>query len=262
MSIQILKLVRARALEDLSECVPKGRYKGLSPELKGAFGISAYLAYQIQEAEIDSMVGIEVLGTGGPGEHLTDKQRLAAEILLHLGFYRTIVLARQADFGPQYAGWDKKPPQEHLAQLRRAVPPNYLQHLGFAAIGDDDLAIVDERGDSDQGGGIGDDPRTPKPLTTADIAFSFSGLRGKTEEEWKKLLGKKRDWTEQCVVQAGTRGIGGAPKLWNPVLVGNALVDSGKVQARSVRGRFQSQPLLKPWLEEWKTHEAAHFDTS
>lgn len=100
------------------------------------------------------------------------------------------------------------------------------------------------------------DKAGPLPLTTGDIAFCFAGLRCTTEEEWKTLIGKGRDWLERCLVQPGTRGRGGAPKLWNPVFIGAALVRDGHVKPNSVRAKFQTQPLLKPWLDEWKTYEA------
>lgn len=101
----------------------------------------------------------------------------------------------------------------------------------------------------------------PPPLTTGDIAHSFAGLHWKTEEEWKTVLGKGRRWVERCAVSSGTRGRGGAPKLWNPVYLGSALVKRNHVQIRSVRAKFQTVPVLKPWLEAWEAHAAANFDT-
>lgn len=101
----------------------------------------------------------------------------------------------------------------------------------------------------------------PSPLTTGDIAFCFAGLRDNTEKEWKDLIGKGRDWLERCLVQPGTRGRGGAPKLWNPVCIGAALVRDGHEKPNSVRAKFQTVHLLQPWLEAWKTYEADNFDT-
>ena len=101
----------------------------------------------------------------------------------------------------------------------------------------------------------------PAPLTTAEMAFCFAGLRRNTEEEWKILIGKGRGWIEKCLVQPGTRGRGGAPKLWNPVLIGAALVRDGHAKPNNVRAKFQTVNLLKPWLESWKTYEADNFDT-
>lgn len=105
------------------------------------------------------------------------------------------------------------------------------------------------------------EPAGPPPLTTGDIAFCFDGLRWKTEEKWKAALGKGRDWIEACVaVPAGGRGRGAAPKLWNPVLLAAALVRDGHVKANSMRARFQTEPLLMPWLDAWKTYEADYLD--
>jgi hypothetical protein len=105
------------------------------------------------------------------------------------------------------------------------------------------------------------DEAGPSPLTTADIAFCFAGLRGNTEEEWKILIGKGRGWIEKCLVQPGTRGRGGARKLWNPVFIGAALVHNGHAKPNNVRAKFQTINLLKPWLESWKTYEADNFAT-
>jgi hypothetical protein len=100
----------------------------------------------------------------------------------------------------------------------------------------------------------------PLSLTTGDIAFCFAGLRWKTQDEWKKLLGNNdRKWLHACVVTPGMRG--GNPKLWDPVCIGAAIVGQGYASARSVRARFQREPLLKPWEEDWKTYEADNFST-
>ena len=113
--------------------------------------------------------------------------------------------------------------------------------------------------------GASDGPDTdkvgPLPLTTGHIAFCFAGLRCKTEKDWKDLIGKGRVWLERCLVQPGTRGRGGARKLWNPVFIGATLVRDGYAKPNSVRARFQTVQLLQPWLEAWKTYEADNFDT-
>lgn len=94
-------------------------------------------------------------------------------------------------------------------------------------------------------------------LTTGDMAFAFDGLRY-TEAQWKKPLGNKPKWLQACVVAAGRRGV--TETRWNPVLIGGALVNDGYAQARSVRARFQTHDLLKPWLDAWKTYEADYLD--
>ena len=97
----------------------------------------------------------------------------------------------------------------------------------------------------------------PEPLTTGNIAFCFSGLRW-DEARWKKPLGDKPKWLQACIVTPARRGI--SETRWNPVSIGAALVQREHVKARNVRAKFQTQPLLKPWCEAWKTYEADNFD--
>lgn len=105
----------------------------------------------------------------------------------------------------------------------------------------------------------GTDEAAPLPLTTCEIAFCFAGLRWKTEKEWKKPLGYPPKWLKSCVAIPGRRG--GLETRWDPVRIGAALVHAGHAPAKSVRARFQTKPLLKPWLEAWKTYEAENLDT-
>jgi hypothetical protein len=97
----------------------------------------------------------------------------------------------------------------------------------------------------------------PTPLTTGDIAFAFAGLRW-GESEWKKPLGDKPKWLVSCVMIPGQQGV--SETRWNPVLIGAALVQQGHASARSVRAKFQTVPLLMPWLDPWKTYEANYCD--
>lgn len=96
----------------------------------------------------------------------------------------------------------------------------------------------------------------PMPLTTGDIAFCFSGLRW-NEQEWKKPLGDKPKWLQFCQATPGQRGV--SATRWNPVYIAGALVRKGHITARRARACFQTQPLLAPWLEAWKTYEADNF---
>lgn len=98
----------------------------------------------------------------------------------------------------------------------------------------------------------------PPPLTTGDIASAFDGLRW-SEAQWKKPLGDKPKWLAACVAIPGRRG--SFETRWNPVHIGGALISQGHVQSRSVRAKFQTNPLLQLWLETWKTYEADNFDT-
>ncbi len=104
-----------------------------------------------------------------------------------------------------------------------------------------------------------DDVAAPLPLTTGDVAFCFDGLRY-SEAKWKKPLGDKPKWLAACVAIPGRRGV--SETRWNPVLIGAALVHAGHAPARSVRARFQSRPMLIPWLDAWKTYEADHIDSA
>lgn len=103
-------------------------------------------------------------------------------------------------------------------------------------------------------GGVEPAKAVPLPLTTGDIAFCFAGLRWKTETEWKKPLGDKPKWLAACIVIPAVRGV--SETRWSPVCIGAALVRDGHAKPNSVRAKFQTQPLLKPWLNEWKTYEA------
>lgn len=96
------------------------------------------------------------------------------------------------------------------------------------------------------------------PLTTGNIAFCFADLRW-SEQQWKKPLGDKRKWLKACIAIPGVQGV--SQTHWNPVLIGAALVYAGHAKLNSVRARFQTQPLLTPWLDEWKTYEDDHFST-
>ena len=97
----------------------------------------------------------------------------------------------------------------------------------------------------------------PAPLTTSDIAFCFDGLHW-DEARWKKPLGDKPKWLQACIAIPARRGV--SETRWNPVLIGAALVHGERVGVRSVRGKFQTQPLLAEWLDAWKTYEADNFD--
>jgi hypothetical protein len=98
----------------------------------------------------------------------------------------------------------------------------------------------------------------PPPLTTGDIASAFDGLHW-SQDQWGKPLGDKPKWLAACVSIPGRRG--SIETRWNPVCIGGTLITQGHVQARSMRARFQTNQLLRPWLDEWKTYEADYLDT-
>lgn len=98
----------------------------------------------------------------------------------------------------------------------------------------------------------------PMPLTTGHIAFCFDGLRW-TEAQWKKPLGDRPNWLKSCVQSPGKQGV--RETLWNPVCIGAALVNRGHVPVNRVRAKFQTNHLLKPWLDAWRTYEFDHLET-
>lgn len=108
-------------------------------------------------------------------------------------------------------------------------------------------------------GGMEPDKAGPVPLTTGEIAFCFAGLHWRTESQWKKPLGNKPKWLAACIAIPGARGVN--QTRWNPVFIGAALVRDGHAKPNSVRAKFQTIDLLKPWLEAWNTYEADNLAT-
>lgn len=102
------------------------------------------------------------------------------------------------------------------------------------------------------------DKAGPVPVTTRAMADSFAGLHWNAEE-WIKKLGDKPVWVDNCI--AVRRGRGEGMRQWNPVQIGAYLVRMEHANANSVRARFQTQPALIPWLDEWKTYEADNHST-
>lgn len=115
-------------------------------------------------------------------------------------------------------------------------------------------------GDADQAAlpSISSSINSPTPLTTSDVAHSFSGLHWPSEDAWKKPLGDQPKWLRGCIAIPGSRGR--SETRWNPVLIGGALVHGGHARVNSVRAKFQTMPQLQPWLETWKAYEADNFD--
>ena len=107
-------------------------------------------------------------------------------------------------------------------------------------------------------------PSGPALLSTPILAGAFSGLNGWSDAAWKKYLGNRPKWLG-APTAPGARGV--SPAMWNPVRVAAALVQwtcKGDKKAqdrlgRSVRAKFQTNPLLHPWLEAWKDYEAEYL---
>ena len=98
----------------------------------------------------------------------------------------------------------------------------------------------------------------PLPLSTSDIAHSFADLRW-SEPKWRKPLGDKPKWLQACVAIPGQRGV--SETRWNPVRIAAALVLEGHATAKTVRARFQTKHMLKPWLEAWQAYEAEYINS-
>lgn len=105
-----------------------------------------------------------------------------------------------------------------------------------------------------------DPPKTATSLpglSTRDIAYCFAGLRWETEEQWKKPLGDQPKWLAVCITMRGQRGV--IETHWDPVLLGAALARDKGIKVKTVRARFQTNHLLKPYLSAWNEYEDEYF---
>lgn len=136
--------------------------------------------------------------------------------------------------------------QENFQLQQEASIPEEFVELIFDAFPDPDLPA--QATNASQG---------PHPITTSEIAQSFEGLKWLTTEKWKKPLSDKPKWLEACVATPGRQGT--SQTLWNPVLIGAALIHRKAANANQVRGRFQTRPSLQPWLEAWNDYEDDNF---
>lgn len=140
----------------------------------------------------------------------------------------------------------------------RQLAVRYNPELGINPVTPPDIEPVQPEKNSAPGADLSKSASDgPAPLTTGDIAHCFDKLRW-SESEWRKPLGDKPKWLSECVAVPGQRGV--SETRWNPVLIGAALVQQGHVQSRSVRSKFQTVDLLKPWLDAWNTYEADNID--
>ena len=106
-------------------------------------------------------------------------------------------------------------------------------------------------------GGVEPAKAGPQPLITTEIAICFAHPLWKTEKEWKKTLGDKPKWLKGCIAIPGVQGK--SQTRWNPVYIGAALVLKKYAKPHHIRARFQTQQLLKQWLDEWDTYVADNF---
>lgn len=174
--------------------------------------------------------------------------RTAVEILPASTFvyWEALWRTHEALFLPSREEIYESPPEEHgnyelqpIANIPKALVE--LVFEGFRLSQTEDRDLMNPVQDQ------------PTPLTTSDIAYSFADLKW-SEAGWKKPLGDKPKWLRGCVAIPGSRGV--SETHWNPVLIGAALIRDGHVRQNSVRAKFQTIPLLQPWLESWRTYEA------
>ncbi len=152
------------------------------------------------------------------------------------------------------------PDREDIAKLSQAEQENY--ELQPTAHIPDELVemVLDGFKNVDTSDRVQRSENRPLPIATSDIAHSFAGLGWDSAEKWMKPLGDKSKWLAACIAIPGSRG--GNETRWYPVLVGAALIRRGMANVNHVRGRFQSNPQLKPWLDAWNDYEADNFPSN
>lgn len=135
--------------------------------------------------------------------------------------------------------------------LRVDVAREYLNSIGFELV----EVAIDEYLKAN-----GSEPLTPQneevitrqsPIPTGHVAHAFARLNGWDEDKWKTHLGSPPKWLQSCIAIPAHKP---SPAHWDPVKIGLALVRK-KVPAKSVRARFQTVHMLKPWLERWDEAE-------
>ena len=152
------------------------------------------------------------------------------------------------------------PDRVDIAKLSLAEQENY--QLQPTALIPDELVemVLDGFINVDSSDRVQNSQDGPLPIATSDIAHSFAGLGWISAEKWMKPLGDKSKWLSACIAIPGSRG--GNETRWHPVLVGAALIRREMANVNQVRGRFQSNPQLKPWLDAWNDYEADNFPSN
>lgn len=90
------------------------------------------------------------------------------------------------------------------------------------------------------------------PVTTGELAAAFAGLKGWDEDTWNDRLGaaSSKQWMLKARLSAGTKGRNGTPATWNPMILAMELYKMAPSTGRSILARFQTRPVLKPWLDQ------------
>ena len=90
------------------------------------------------------------------------------------------------------------------------------------------------------------------PVATGELAAAFAGFKGWNEGTWCARLGaaSSKQWLLRARLSPGTKGRNGAPATWNPVILAMELYKMAPSTGRIILARFQTKPVLKPWLDQ------------
>lgn len=92
-------------------------------------------------------------------------------------------------------------------------------------------------------------------ITKQRVIAAFEGLHFDSDARWSKALADKSiEWLKPCKVVPGSKS---ASALWNPVLIGCALLDK-KITLKRLDAVFNL--TLKDWADEWLEATARERD--
>lgn len=101
---------------------------------------------------------------------------------------------------------------------------------------------------------IGAELKQTKGLTTSDLAMAFADIHWSLSQ-WKSYLADCPKWLINAQDAQGKKGKGGAA-IWNPVKVAKSLLEQDAKLKLKLNTAFKNKPILLPWVEEWKEHQA------
>lgn len=100
----------------------------------------------------------------------------------------------------------------------------------------------------------GTELKQTKGLTTSDLAMAFADIHWSLSQ-WKSNLADCPKWLINAQDAQGKKGKGGAA-IWNPVKVAKSLLEQDAKLKLKLKTAFKNKPILLPWAEEWKEHQA------
>lgn len=88
-------------------------------------------------------------------------------------------------------------------------------------------------------------------LTTREISLIFDNVGGKSDVQWRQVLGDTNNspWLQPALVSRGTRG---TSSRWNPAKLGDLLMETGRADYSTVNKLFMHDKQLNPWLADWQ----------